>query len=95
MQKPTPAPKYALQSGLILYFERSAVLFLIGYIALTIGVRGLSRGTVPHEISREGLKWAEDVTTNTADAIENLQGQIDSLSSDFTELAQLVRRRSR
>jgi hypothetical protein len=85
---PDEPPAYALHSELILYLERSFLIFVLGYLLLTALVRGVSRGAIPNEITRDGMKWAEEVTEVTVEAIDALQLQIDTLETDIRELAQ-------
>jgi hypothetical protein len=74
-------PAIALGSGAIYYLERFFVLLVGSFIVFTIFFWGVIRGKVPSELSRQGLKWPEEVTSTTNEAIDGLQTQISRLAN--------------
>lgn len=83
-------PAYALSSSVVFYLERLLATFLISYVVLVIVARSAIRGELPATISKNGLRWPDDVSAATKEAVESLQRQFEMLEHDLDELAEHV-----
>jgi hypothetical protein len=73
MQTPSRLPGAALGSGLLLFFERLAIVLVALLFVLVAAYRGW-RGELPQRFSDRGAEWEP-----VAFEVDALQGQIDSV----------------
>jgi hypothetical protein len=84
---PQPLPAWALSSRVV--YGLAIVLAVVApvFVLLTLAVQTIVRGRVPTAISRDGLTWAEEVTSNGRAGMADLQLEVDRLAAELDALA--------
>lgn len=88
---PRRLPSVALGSTVLLHVERAAALFAVALAVVSVFAQA-SRGRLPTQLSTTGLGYPADAEAadEAKAAIETLQGQLDELQQQVTELVDLT-----
>jgi hypothetical protein len=84
---PGRVPGIALGSRVLLHAERAIALFAVAIATLTVLAQA-SRGRLPTDLSKSGLRYEAEAADDAAAAVSRLQEQLDDLSETVAVLAE-------